>query len=142
MTLKQGKWSGFETPKHHQAYCDGVYTDQTLADRARLLAETIPDEKIFPNDSQSPTFASILDDAQALAASLSEMGILPGDVVSFQMPNWHEAAVINLACALAGFVANPIVIIYRHNEVKFMLQDSQAKLFLSRSNLLILIFHK
>ncbi len=79
MTLKQGKWSGFETPKHHQAYCDGVYTDQTLADRARLLAETIPDEKIFPNDSLNrQLFASILDDAQALAASLSEMGILPG----------------------------------------------------------------
>ncbi|MGC6476348.1 MAG: AMP-binding protein [Parvibaculales bacterium] len=130
MTKKLGKWHGFETPKHHQAFINAdIYTNQTLADRARQLAETKADEKIFPNDPQSPTFASILEDAQALAASLCDMGILQGDVVSFQMPNWHEAAVINLACAVAGFVANPIVIIYRHNEVKFMLQDSKAKLF-------------
>jgi acyl-CoA synthetase (AMP-forming)/AMP-acid ligase II len=51
----------------------------------------------------------------------------PGDVVGFQLPNWHEAIVINLAACIGGFVCNPIVSIYRDAEVSFILKDSSAK---------------
>ena len=96
-------------------------------------------KKVFPNLEVDVTFSSIFADAISLACALTELGLVKGDVVSFQMPNWHEAAVINLACAVAGFVANPIVIIYRNAEVQFMLQDSAAKVFSCPSSLRILI---
>ncbi|MFX8930154.1 AMP-binding protein, partial [Acinetobacter baumannii] len=51
----------------------------------------------------------------------------PGDVIAFQVPNWREAAVINLAAAIGGLVVNPIVPIYRDAEVTQMLGDCGAR---------------
>jgi len=58
------------------------------------------------------------------------MGLRPGDVISFQLPNWIETMVINLAACRAGLVVNPIVPIYRDSEVRYILRDARAKLFL------------
>ncbi len=69
-----------------------------------------------------------------LSVSLAELGLVPGDVVSFQTPNWIEAAVINLAAALSGFVINPIVPIYRDAEVGMMLADCRAKVLFTAAS--------
>ena len=55
-------------------------------------------------------------------------GLKPGDVVSFQLPNWIEAAVIALAARRCGLVLNPIPPIYREAEVGYILRDCGAKL--------------
>ena len=88
-----------------------------------------PDALIFLGDPARPTYASLAEDAEALAVSLIDLGLRPDDVVSFQTPNWFEAAVINLASAMAGFVINPIVSIYRDAEVRQMLSDCGARAF-------------
>lgn len=106
----------------------GLWRDRTIADLARLRAEATPDTVVFPNDPAQPTYASLLAEATALMASLAELGLRPGDVVSVQIPNWIEAAAINLAAAIGGLVVNPIVTIYRDAEVRLMLADSGAKL--------------
>lgn len=62
-----------------------------------------------------------------MAAELHARGLRPGDVIAFQVPNWREAAVINLAAALSGLVINPIVPIYRDHEVAQMLADCGAR---------------
>jgi acyl-CoA synthetase (AMP-forming)/AMP-acid ligase II len=49
--------------------------------------------------------------------------------VAFQLPNWPEALVIDLAAALLGLVVAPIVPIYRDAEVAHMLADSGACAF-------------
>src|SRR3712207_7340251 len=36
---------------------------------------------------------------RSLAGVLVRRGLRPGDVVSFQLPNWHEAILVELACA-------------------------------------------
>ncbi len=107
----------------------GLWRDRTVADYALQRAERQPDTVVFPNDPTQPTYASLLADAQALAASLEALGLVAGDVISFQMPNWIEAAIINLAAAIGGFVVNPIVPIYRDMEVQQMLADGGAKIF-------------
>ena len=45
----------------------------------------------------------------------------PGSVVSFMLPNWHEAAVIYLGATLAGMVVNPILPSLRDRELRFIL---------------------
>ena len=40
-----------------------------------------------------------------------------GSVVSFMLPNWHEAAVIYLGATLAGMVVNPILPSLRDHEL-------------------------
>ena len=48
-----------------------------------------------------------------------------GSVVSFMLPNWHEAAVIYLAATLAGMVVNPILPSLRDRELLFILADAR-----------------
>ena len=62
-----------------------------------------------------------------LAAALQQRGLVAGDVVSFQLPNWREAVVIDLATTMLGLIVAPIVPIYRDSEVAFMLADAGVK---------------
>ena len=84
---------------------------------------------MFVAEAGDATRAGLLRDAEALAVALADHGLIAGDVVSFQTPNWLEAAVINLAAALSGLVINPIVPIYRDAEVGMMLADCRARAF-------------
>jgi len=86
-------------------------------------------ERVLVIDRGHLVSAARLDaDALALAAEFVALGLEPGDVISFQLPNWSEALVINAAAALTGLVCNPLVPIYRDAEVRFMLADSGSKL--------------
>jgi len=105
----------------------GIWRDRTLADDARALAETNPDHVCCIADPELLTIAQALTDAEALAVSLWELGLRPGQVISFQLPNWEECFVVNLACAMLGCIANPIVPIYRNTELEFILNDSRSR---------------
>jgi acyl-CoA synthetase (AMP-forming)/AMP-acid ligase II len=119
-----------ELPRHLQRYADaGAWEDLTLGDHARARAAQEPDTVVFLTDPAQPTYASLLAEGEALARSLIELGLRPGDVIGFQVPNWTEAAVINLAASLAGLVVSPIVPIYRDREVQQMLADGGARAF-------------
>jgi len=89
----------------------------------------MPDEPAYLNESGDTTYAGLLSSGEALARALLDLGIRPGEVIAFQTPNWFEAAVINLAASLGGFVIAPIVHIYRDAEVQHMLADSGARAF-------------
>jgi acyl-CoA synthetase (AMP-forming)/AMP-acid ligase II len=52
----------------------------------------------------------------------------PGDVVSFQLPNWIETAIIALAARMSGLIINPIPPIYRESELGYILADCRAKM--------------
>ena len=129
-------WGWLDLPASHQQEfaASEVWDRRTIADRATELADSDPDFVAFVDGRLSLTRQKLLRDATALAWSLTARGLRPGDVVAFQIPNWHEAAVINLASALAGFVVNPIVPIYRDREVAQMLGDCRARaLFVAAS---------
>ena len=74
------------------------------------------------------TFGELHQRARQFAGALQRCGIGPGDVVSFQLPNWVEAAVCFWGSALAGAVIAPIVHIYERREVGFILSQSHARL--------------
>ena len=99
----------------------------TLAELARIAARETPDDIAFIDGRRALSFATILEEAQSLAASLWNLGLRPGDVLSFQLPNWYETAVINLAACLGGYVCNPIVPIYRDAELAAILADCRSR---------------
>lgn len=105
----------------------GEWAGITIAERLRALAARSPDAVLFVDDTGSLTVAETLAQASSLAMALRGMGLAAGDVVSFQLPNWREAALIELACCLGRFVCNPIVPIYRDAEVGFMLVDARSR---------------
>ncbi|MBF9149548.1 AMP-binding protein [Novosphingobium jiangmenense] len=126
-TAKPWDWLPFPAPHQREFAQGGVWQRKTLADLARERAATTPDFVCFIDGEGQYTFAQVLAEAQALSAALHVRGLRSGDVIAFQVPNWREAAVINLAAALSGFVINPIVPIYRDAEVTMMLGDCRAR---------------
>lgn len=60
------------------------------------------------------------------ALGLLALGVAPGDVVAYQLPNWWEAAVFFLAAARIGAVVNPLLPIFRARELHFALGQSGA----------------
>src|SRR5271169_1257428 len=64
--------------------------------------------------------------SQRAALGLLALGVAPGDVVAYQLPNWWEAAVLFLAAARIGAVVNPVLPIFRARELHFALGQSGA----------------
>lgn len=62
-----------------------------------------------------------------IALGLVSYGIEPGDVVSMQLPNYWQFNALYLACVRIGAVANPLMPIFRHRELGFMLSFAQSK---------------
>lgn len=104
-------------------------TTRTLAEHARDRARTTPDGvAILGPDGERATFGALFTEAQALARGLRGLGLERGDTISFQLPNWREAAVINLSAALLGLQVNPITPVYRGAELRMILDDCGSRL--------------
>ena len=52
-------------------------------------------------------------------------------MVAFQLPNWREAVVAFYGLAMGGYVLVPIVHIYGSKEVRFILDESGARAYIS-----------
>ncbi len=61
------------------------------------------------------------------AGMLHGLGVGRGDVVSFQLPNRAEAAILYHATARIGAICNPIVPIYRARELRFILRQARSR---------------
>jgi acyl-CoA synthetase (AMP-forming)/AMP-acid ligase II len=107
----------------------GAWRNVTLADCATRMAQHAPDRVAVVDGVHEVTYGQMLARARRLAAGFAALGLQPGDVVSFQLPNWWETMAINLAACLCGLVVNPIVPIYREAEVRAILEDSRCKAF-------------
>lgn len=119
------RWSDEAAASYRTA---GYWRDETLADVARRAYREAPDRLLLIEGDLCMTRAEAWDAASRLGAFFLSRGLTPGDVVSFQLPNWIEAAVIALAARRCGLVLNPIPPIYRESEVSYILQDCRAKL--------------
>jgi acyl-CoA synthetase (AMP-forming)/AMP-acid ligase II len=128
---KSPPWAWLQIPPPHlAAYAGtGVWDERTIAEQADSLTEAQPDFVALIDGEAALTRAEAVAEAEALSAALHARGLRPGDVVSFQVPNWREAMVINLAAAMSGLVINPVVPIYRDHEVTQMLGDCGATAF-------------
>ncbi|MBH0114496.1 AMP-binding protein [Novosphingobium sp. YJ-S2-02] len=136
MERKSPPWAWLEIPPQHLAHYAGagVWDPRTIARQAADLAEADPDFIALVDGETTLTRAQVIADAEALSVALHARGLRPGDVVAFQVPNWGEAMVINLAAAMSGLVVNPIVPIYRDHEVSQMLGDCGARAFFVASS--------
>ncbi|WP_375398588.1 AMP-binding protein [uncultured Sphingomonas sp.] len=110
------------------AHAGGWWVDETLADVAARIAAETPDRLLVVDNARRLDAATLHGEASALAQAMAARGLKPGAVVSFMLPNWHEAAVIYLAATLAGLVAHPIVPALRDSEVGFMLADIGSRM--------------
>ena len=99
----------------------------TLADALRVAVQDTPDRVLIVDGDVDLTAASLSRQAGALAAEMSQR-MPTGSVVSFMLPNWHEAAVVYLAATMAGMVVNPILPSLRDSELQFILADADVRM--------------
>lgn len=106
----------------------GDWPNRTVAEFAKDRATAHPARIQIVDGDLALSCGDLYARAQRLAGYFLSLGLRMGDVVSFQLPNWWEAMVIDLAAAMTGIVANPIVPINRDAEVTYMLSESRTRL--------------
>jgi acyl-CoA synthetase (AMP-forming)/AMP-acid ligase II len=124
-----GGWSiRWDPARAAAASANGDWPNQTVAQFAQRLAASSPDRIQLIDGDLALSCAELYRRARCLAGYFLASGLPRGAVVSFQLPNWWEASVIDLAASMTGLVANPIVPINRDSEVAFMLNESRSRM--------------
>ena len=111
----------------NDARARGQWVDTTLADSLREAAAHTPDRVVLVDGDVRVDCRGLHERAAALAAALADR-MPTGSVVSFMLPNWHEAAVVYLGATLAGMVVNPILPSLRDHELSFILADADSRI--------------
>lgn len=107
----------------------GEWSNVTLAHNAADKTVRMGKEVAVVDGDETHSFADITEEAVAIANWLHSTGMKPGDVVSFQLPNWYETITVNLAACIGRFIVNPIIPIYRDAEVGYILRNSRSRVF-------------
>jgi acyl-CoA synthetase (AMP-forming)/AMP-acid ligase II len=109
---------------------EGWWDDRTLG---QLLDDALTEDptrkfRIWsPTQPYIGTVGDVYAEARRVAGGLRALGLGPGDLVAFQLPNWVEAAITFYACAMLGVTLVPIVHFYGPKEVGFILRQSRAR---------------
>ncbi len=94
-------------------------------------ASATPDAQALVDErGRTRTFVQLRDGALEVAAGLSELGIGRDTVVSWMLPTWIESIELVGALARLGAVQDPILPIYRHREVGFILRQARPSFVL------------
>ncbi len=120
--LIEGRWVRWDEERARAAYAEGWWTRQTLGDALKRAAEETPERALVVDGDRLIDCRTLHREATILARAMLER-VEPGSVISFMLPNWHEAATIYLATHLAGMIANPILPSLRDRELLFILRD-------------------
>ena len=107
---------------------EGSWMDATLVDTARAAVAEDARRTLLIEGERHLTRGEAWDQALRVAGFFLSRGLKPGDVVSFQLPNWTEAAILALAARMVGVVINPIPPIYREAELGYILADCRSRM--------------
>ena len=125
--LIEGRWIRWSDERARAAYAKGHWVRQTLGDALRNAATETPGRVLLVDAEVQLDCSTLYRRALSLANAMLERAS-PGCVVSFMLPNWHEAATIYLAAHLAGMVINPILPSLRDRELSFVLEDLRSRM--------------
>lgn len=117
----------WDDARARSAYESGVWSRETLANSLKNAASANPQRVLLVDGAHRIDSRTLYANASTLAQALLNRAS-PGSVISFMLPNWHEAAVIYLAATLAGMVVNPILPSLRERELNFILKDLETRL--------------
>src|SRR5262249_47286760 len=106
----------------------GYWLNRTITDYLDEIACATPDKTAFVDSRRRVTYGELKRISDRCALGLLELGVQPGDVVSFQLPNWIEWLVVQLAASRIGAISNPLIPIYRDREVGFMVEAARSKI--------------
>src|SRR6478736_4749194 len=98
---------------------------------AQLLTETAgrhAERPALKLDDTVVNYAVLNEGATRIAGLLKEKGLTPGDRVGIMLPNVPYFAVVYYGVLRAGGVVVPMNVLLKGREVKFYLEDPEAKI--------------
>lgn len=119
-----------------QARAGGHWHNKTLLDfldevaPSRLDKVAVTDINSMTGQASTLSYRQLLRLSKRIALGLAALGVARGDVVSYQLPNWWQFVALHLACLRIGAVTNPVMPIFRHRELTFMLGLAESKVMI------------
>ncbi|MGI8506978.1 MAG: AMP-dependent synthetase/ligase [Solirubrobacteraceae bacterium] len=102
----------------------------TLTEALRRTAANHPDIVAVrtPDDSVSLTWSELLARVEAIAGGLAKLGVGRGDRVAIMLANRPEFHLVDLAAVILGATPFSIYTTYPADEIKYLIEDSGARL--------------
>lgn len=104
---------------------EGRYAGQTLCARLTQVCAERPDALALIDGDVRLSFARAEAAIEQLAGWFETLLDAPGEVVSWQLPNWWEAAIVHHAALRAGAVPNPLSVGLRDHELRLILAEAR-----------------
>ncbi len=98
----------------------------SVAGVLRRRAAERPDAPFLRFGDRTSSFAEVQASAQAMATALENLGVVRGDRIAIDLPNWPEFVVAAFAAAELGATIVPLNPGYKPRELQFMLRNSEA----------------
>jgi acyl-CoA synthetase (AMP-forming)/AMP-acid ligase II len=106
----------------------GAWDGVTLPARAAAHASRRPDDRaVIVESGAHVTYAELWERAIRVAGFLAAEGIGAGDVVSVQLPNRLDTAVVALGVLAVGAVVNPLLPNYRARELSHVFATARPR---------------
>jgi acyl-CoA synthetase (AMP-forming)/AMP-acid ligase II len=110
-------------------YSRGYWTSETLPDILDRRAAADPDHALVIDGPAVLSNAQARETAYRVAAGLRALGVRAGDRIAVQLPNWPEYVLTYFALARLGAIVVPLLPIYRHKEVRYILGLTGASVY-------------
>ena len=106
----------------------GLWSDETFATvLARRVRET-PDREALTDGTHRLSYRELADGIDRMAARLRALGIGAGDVVTIQLPNWVEFALVFFALERLAAVAVTVSVDFRSRELEYIMRFADSKM--------------
>lgn len=106
----------------------------SVAEGLALRAGEAPHRPFLAFGGRRLTYGQVEHRADALAASLHELGIEAGDRIALTLPNWPEFVVAAFAAAKLGAVIVPLNPRFTPTELQYMLRHSETAVVVTAEN--------
>jgi acyl-CoA synthetase (AMP-forming)/AMP-acid ligase II len=103
----------------------GYWGPETLPARLDQVCRKAWAGDVFVDGERRVTFGEAAALIERLAGHLVARDVRGGDVVSWQLPNWWEAAIVHHAALRIGAIPNPLNQIFRARELSFVLAEAR-----------------
>jgi fatty-acyl-CoA synthase len=111
-----------------------TWVPRTLDTWLDACAEQFGERELVVTDERVLTYADVAAESRRLADGLASLGVRRGDRVGLLMANHAEFVTLKFAIARAGAVAIPFNFLYRTDELRYVLEQSDCKVLLTNDH--------
>src|SRR5215472_17330466 len=106
----------------------GLWSDETLATTLAERVRATPEREALTDGTHRLSYRELAHAIDRIAARLRALGIGEGDVVTIQLPNWVEFALVLFALERLGAVAVTLSVDFRSRELEYIMRFAGAKM--------------